>query len=82
MIRAADIPHDPATKQILLAVSRTWITLLGHAGLAGNISIGGASPLFLSDTISEIGFWPIAFNSTQLASMNANQHAYWGFLIW
>lgn len=38
---------------------------------------GGSQPL--AGSVSEIGVWPIAFNSTQYAAMNGNQHSYWGF---
>lgn len=27
----------------------------------------------------EVGWWAVAFNSTQITNMNSNQHSYWGF---
>lgn len=70
------------------AGSSIYIDGASTTGNASNQNISG-SPLYigglssgiqlLTGDISEVGVWPIAFNSTQYAAMNGNQRSYWGF---
>lgn len=79
---AAQIVYNGASSAIQVDSTYTSGLSSGSAGIAsgsrlfvGNDFVGD----FYDGIVCEIGAWPAAFNSTQTANMNSNQHSRYGF---